>query len=147
MGNISALFLSSPAAAAATVAIAVPLLIYIYSVATAPGVDYRGKHVLITGGSQGIGFEAAKEYIRRGANVTIVARKPEAAVEELTKGRVSESQKIQFVAVDISSGMEAVQAAFDPVIKEVGDVHTILNSAGISEARWVLLSATIRYRV
>lgn len=31
-------------------------------------------HVVVTGGSQGIGLEVAKEYVRQGANVTIVAR-------------------------------------------------------------------------
>ena len=33
-----------------------------------------GTHVLITGGSRGLGLELAKECARRGCNVTIVAR-------------------------------------------------------------------------
>lgn len=46
----------------------------------------RGKHVLITGGSQGLGLALAKEVSKRGADVTIVARsvsKLEKAVEEV----------------------------------------------------------------
>jgi NAD(P)-dependent dehydrogenase (short-subunit alcohol dehydrogenase family) len=48
---------------------------------------------------------------------------------------VNAAQQLNGVAVDISSGMAEVQAAFDPVLRTVGDVHTIVNSAGISEAR------------
>ncbi|BFZ56033.1 3-dehydrosphinganine reductase [Savitreella phatthalungensis] len=36
--------------------------------------DYRGKHVVVTGGSQGMGKSVAAEFIRRGAHVTILAR-------------------------------------------------------------------------
>ena len=111
------------------------LAIYIVSTVQSPCVDYKGRHVLITGGSQGIGFEAAKEYLSRGANVTIVARRPDVALEELKQYCQQATQQVNAVTVDISSGMEQVQTAFEPILKEVGDVHTIINSAGISEAR------------
>jgi 3-dehydrosphinganine reductase len=51
------------------------------------GIDkFRGQHVLITGGSTGIGFAVAEEFVRLGANVTLVARTPaklQKAVEQL----------------------------------------------------------------
>jgi 3-dehydrosphinganine reductase len=37
-------------------------------------IDLRGKHVVITGGSQGIGKSLAIEAVKEGANVTIIAR-------------------------------------------------------------------------
>ncbi|KAF0682372.1 Aste57867_25510 [Aphanomyces stellatus] len=40
-------------------------------------VDFRGKHILITGGSQGLGKELALQLVDQGANVTIVARRAE----------------------------------------------------------------------
>ena len=36
--------------------------------------SYSGRHVLITGGSEGIGLEIAKQCAARGAVVTLVAR-------------------------------------------------------------------------
>ena len=36
--------------------------------------EYKGKHVVVTGGSSGIGLELAKYYMALGARVTIVAR-------------------------------------------------------------------------
>lgn len=127
---------SHPAIAVGAGVVALIVVVYVVSAVKTPSVNYEGRHVMITGGSQGIGFEAAKEYLKRGANVTIVARKPEAALRQLEALRSSDSQQLNYVAVDISSGLEQVQAAFDPILKQVGDVHTIVNSAGISEARY-----------
>lgn len=36
--------------------------------------SYSGKHVLITGGSTGIGLAIAVELVRRGAHITLMAR-------------------------------------------------------------------------
>lgn len=40
----------------------------------APGFRVEGKHVFITGGSQGLGLSLAKKYAAKGARVSIVAR-------------------------------------------------------------------------
>ena len=36
--------------------------------------SFLGAHVVITGGSTGIGFALAQQFISRGANVTLIAR-------------------------------------------------------------------------
>ena len=62
------------------VVVAVVLLL-IYLSSLFGDYDLNGKHVFITGGSSGIGIETAKEYIKRGANVTIAARNKEKLAE------------------------------------------------------------------
>src|SRR3954467_7736186 len=37
-------------------------------------ISLRGKKVLITGGSRGLGFAAARRFVRQGADVAICAR-------------------------------------------------------------------------
>lgn len=37
-------------------------------------LQLHGKHVLITGGSRGIGFACAQEFLREGCTVSIVGR-------------------------------------------------------------------------
>ena len=77
----------------------------------------KGRHVLITGGSKGIGKEVAKEFAQRGANVTIFARNPQQlseACQEIsqaipnTKKYSSYRPKILDIAVDITSDFEIV---------------------------------------
>ena len=41
--------------------------------------DYNGAHVLITGGSNGVGYACAKAYLSAGASVTITGRKADAS--------------------------------------------------------------------
>ena len=40
-------------------------------------LELQDKHVLISGGSKGIGFACAKAFLREGARVSIVSRAPE----------------------------------------------------------------------
>lgn len=69
---------------------------------------YAGAHVLITGGSEGIGLALAKDFVRAGSNVTLVARtlsKLEAAKAELQKvARECRSDcKVLTLTADVSS--------------------------------------------
>ncbi len=53
---------------------------------------FLGKHVIITGGSAGIGLALAKEFYKQGACLTLIARtkaKLEAAVAEIEQLRQS----------------------------------------------------------
>ena len=54
-----------------------------------PGRRFEGKCVLVTGGSSGIGFETAKEYLAEGAEVIITGRR-EAALQEASRQLASD---------------------------------------------------------
>jgi hypothetical protein len=40
----------------------ISISIFLYSKLTLPRVNYNGKHVIVTGGSSGIGFDVAKGF-------------------------------------------------------------------------------------
>ena len=64
-------------------------------------VSIKGAHVLVTGGSSGIGKEVAREALRLGANVTILARNTEklnSAINDL-KGT---STNVAMLSLDVS---------------------------------------------
>ena len=64
-------------------------------------VNIKGAHVLVTGGSSGIGKEVAREALRLGANVTILARNTEklnSAINDL-KGT---STNVAMLSLDVS---------------------------------------------
>ena len=90
----------------------------------------KGKGVLITGASGGLGAHFAQVAARNGARVVIGARrkaKLDALAAELkTLGAQS------VLAVDMDVGSEdAIRAAFDAVEAEGGPVDVVVNNAGV----------------
>lgn len=82
------------------------------------------KHVLITGGSDGIGKLTAKKLLEAGFKVTILshdADKTKAAAEELGS---------QFVVADVSVG-EAAARAIQEAEAQNGPIDILINNAGI----------------
>jgi 3-dehydrosphinganine reductase len=79
----------------------VALVLYIVCslvVESTPKLNLSKKHVIITGGSQGIGFSSAKKFCKEGAHVTIIARNKGnllSAVKELESLKVDQNQKNQ----------------------------------------------------
>lgn len=79
-------------------------------------------------------YQAAKEYLRRGANITIVARtqsKLDDAIKELQVLLPhSSKQRVLAVSVDTGSTQEKVSAALAPAVKAMGSVDVLVNCAG-----------------
>ncbi|EEB07402.1 pig-F [Schizosaccharomyces japonicus yFS275] len=66
----------------------------------------KGKNVIVTGGSQGLGKAIAKELVLRGANVHIVARTIstlQQAADELKQFTVLPDQVVAFESVDLTN--------------------------------------------
>lgn len=88
-----------------------------------------GRRALITGGSQGIGFAAAMNFVRAGASVAIVARRPE-VLEESRKKLAGEAKgKVVAIAGDVSKADDCSRI-FETAAKELGHVDVLLNNAG-----------------
>lgn len=86
-----------------------------------------GKTALITGGSRGIGFAAAKQMAELGAKLVLVAQDPSRlaiALGELEKNSIS----AQGYAVDLAS-TEAIEALSEK-LKDV-EINILVNSAGV----------------
>mgnify|MGYP006299031931 FL=1 len=97
----------------------------------------KGKNVLITGGTAGIGQAVAVRFAREGANVAINYRKAPEDAEE-TEARVQEcihqvgqqGVKHALVQADVSDEKQ-VEAMFEDAFKKLGDIHVLVNNAGI----------------
>lgn len=86
------------------------------------------KHILITGTSTGIGYNAAEVLCSRGHHVWAALRKPEVIQ------RLSESfpDTLHILKMDVTSAAD-VQAAYDQISAAVGDSEFVLiNNAGIA---------------
>nr|CAG4643703.1 EOG090X00M6 [Lepidurus arcticus] len=111
------------------------MLMYYFSRGSAPK-SLVGKHVLITGGSSGIGKELAKEAIKLGANVSLLARtksKLDQTVEELRPLiRNVKIQQILAFPVDVSGSYDKVEDVISQAQDLFGPVHMLVNCAGTS---------------
>lgn len=100
--------------------------------------DLNGKTVLVTGGTSGIGLEAAVELARAGAHVVIVGRNPaktETVLAEIK--RRSESNTVEAMLCDFSA-----QAAVRRLATEFRSKHprldVLINNAGTVRNRRAL---------
>lgn len=90
-----------------------------------------GKTIIVTGGSKGIGFAAAKSLIEKGAKVAILARNQsslDAAVAALGEERA------YGLSVDVSD-RQAVMDAFAQIQSHFGSIYGLVNNAGLSGSR------------
>lgn len=88
-----------------------------------------GKHVLITGGAQGLGHMIAREFVEGGAHVTITSRTQD-VIEEAAEGLRQYGHCSGLVA-DLSSAAGAVALA-DQVKARGEPLHVLINNAGKS---------------
>ena len=92
--------------------------------------ELKGKSVIITGGSKGIGRETARMFIEAGARVAITGRSAE-ALEKTRKELETSSSSIISVVADVSKE-EDCRRTVDTVIAEMGCIDILINNAGMS---------------
>ena len=97
-------------------------------------VRLDGRSAIITGSSMGLGLAMAKEFAASGADVAILARRPE--VLEQAKQTVTATAQGGRVATFVCDVAKAddIQRTFDGVIKAFGKVDILINNAGQSMA-------------
>jgi len=91
-------------------------------------LQLRGKVVVITGGSKGIGYACAEAFIAEGSKVTIVSRSQanlDAAFAKLPRG----AHPVRAIAVNLVDA-EAAERMAQTVENESGEIDVLVNSAG-----------------
>ena len=90
----------------------------------------KGKVIVITGGSSGIGKALALEFARNGSKVVIGARNHEKLMEvaELIK---IEGGELVYLAMDVSNENDC-EKLIEKAVSHYGTVDVLINNAGIS---------------
>ena len=100
---------------------------------------YHGKTLLVCGGSKGIGKETAKEIVRLGGNVGIVARDPDVlnqAALEIEAERASQSQFVETIVCD-TTDMGALKPLVEAFIGKHGIPEALVNVVGYAYPEYV----------
>lgn len=90
---------------------------------------WSGRHVLITGGSSGIGLALAEELRRRGALVSLVARDRGRLERLARKPSVPDRAPFAVHAADVADRAQVAQAVLE-LTRVHGDVEHLITSAG-----------------
>ncbi len=109
---------------------------------TADIPDQTGRTTLITGANSGIGFEAAKALVEKGAHVVLACRsrsKAEAAVAEIEAGTPSGSSEgssesrsgsTEILELDLAD-LDSVRAAAETFLADHDRLDVLVNNAGL----------------
>ncbi|EIM83298.1 NAD-P-binding protein [Stereum hirsutum FP-91666 SS1] len=95
---------------------------------------FKNKVVFITGASQGIGEETARQYARAGATLVLAARSVE-NLERVKKEILTELPKAQILTVKADVVVpEEVKAAVDTAVAKFGKLDIVIANAGMANS-------------
>lgn len=100
-------------------------------------MDPKGKVVIVTGASSGIGEATARQFGREGARVVLAARrvdKLEALANEI--GGMGTGAEVLVVQADLSK-LEDIQSLIQKTLEKFGRIDVLVNNAGFGRLDWL----------
>jgi NAD(P)-dependent dehydrogenase (short-subunit alcohol dehydrogenase family) len=97
------------------------------------GVDLKGKRILVTGVSAGLGVETARALVAHGADVVGAARdleKAKRATSEVSKTAAETGANFELLELDLAS-LKSVRAAADKLVADGRLFDVIIANAGV----------------
>lgn len=89
-----------------------------------PSKQLQGRKILITGGSQGIGFQVAKRFVTDGADVVIVGRDTHKLQD------VAKDIGCKYIAFDLRN-VENLPKLIEDASNQLGGLDGLVNNAGV----------------
>ena len=97
------------------------------------GIDLRGKRILVTGVSAGLGIETARSLVAHGAHVIGAARdlgKAEAATAQVRKDAAAGVGRFELAALDLAS-LASVRACSQALLARGQPLDAVIANAGV----------------
>ena len=92
--------------------------------------DMTGKNSVVTGGNAGLGYETVRALAEAGANLIIVSRNREKAIEAVDSIRSKAAgSQIDYVLADLSSA-KSIRRAADEILGKFDTIDVLVNNAG-----------------
>ena len=103
-------------------------------------INLSGRHVVVVGGSRGIGAAAARMAGAAGAAVTVTYRRKADSAFEVVQEIEQKGGRAAAVALD-ASDEAAVARVFDEAVGTLGPMNGLVVSAGIYAESWLSIDA------
>src|ERR1700758_5820745 len=97
------------------------------------GVNLKGKRILVTGVSAGLGVETARSLAAHGAQVVGAARdlnKAKAATEQVRKDAAAHGGSFELVELDLAN-LKSVRACADKLLAKGDPFDVVIANAGV----------------
>src|SRR5260221_11123739 len=97
------------------------------------GINLRGKRILVTGVSAGLGIETARSLAAHGAHVVGAARdlkKAEAATAQVRKDAEANRGSFELVALDLAT-LKSVRACAEGLLKKGEPFEVVIANSGV----------------
>jgi NAD(P)-dependent dehydrogenase (short-subunit alcohol dehydrogenase family) len=97
------------------------------------GVNLKGKRILVTGASAGLGVETARSLAAHGAQVVGAARdlsKAKAATEQVQKDAAAHGGSFELVELDLAN-LKSVRACADGLLAKGAPFDVVIANAGV----------------
>jgi len=100
-------------------------------------MDVKGKVIVVTGASSGIGEATARQFAKEGAKVVLAARRLdrlESLAQEINAmGTGAETLVVQ---ADLSK-LEDIQSLINQTLNKFGSIDVLVNNAGFGRLDWL----------
>jgi 3-oxoacyl-[acyl-carrier protein] reductase len=96
-------------------------------------VELTGRVAVITGASKGLGLAMATEFAASGADVAILARRPNILEEAKAQIEKTACGRVAAIPCDVAQAADC-RAAYDAAIGTFGKLDILVNNAGTSRA-------------
>jgi len=96
-------------------------------------ISLRGRTAMITGASKGLGLAMATRFAQSGADVALLARRPEVLAEAKAAVAASAKGKVAVFPCDVSKAAD-IERAYKGAVEVFGKVDILVNNAGESKA-------------
>jgi len=100
-------------------------------------MEVKGKVVIVTGASSGIGEATAREFAKEGAKVILAARRVD-RLESLAREIVAMGGGAEALVVQADlSKLEDIQSLITKTLEEYGRIDVLVNNAGFGRLDWL----------
>jgi 3-oxoacyl-[acyl-carrier protein] reductase len=96
-------------------------------------ISLRGRTAMITGASKGLGLAMAARFAQSGADVALLARRPDVLAEAKTAVSAGAKGKVAVFPCDVSKAAD-IERAYKGATETFGKVDILVNNAGESKA-------------